>query len=940
MIESGQESPRTREDQRNVLQALRKRALSLWRRSRSMASVAGTPENLYLAACGGTVPVVLRIETQDRLEPYTVTVTSPSIIVGRDSRADVVLDHWQISQRHAYIQIILGHLFCVDLDSRTGTHWHDGARPYGWLEPGRALRIGPYWIRCVAGCADAKPPEVTPLESAFTWQGLPAVTLELANRVDRQPPWPMKRVLTLVGRAAYCKVQLLGPSVSRYHCSLVRTPYGVLAMDLLGRGGIAVNRSRVRCAILNDGDRVEIGRFVICIHYESSPLPVPQPTSTATAERAVQHQDCSSAGAVPNDVTPASIADGSETTGTQNPSESELDLPPLPVQPAPVQSRESGGPQAAISSIETNDSAQPIVASAPTLPGAEPLHADAEVPSSSLPSERAGPCDPVGVTQEQSSSERQDRDDGSGKAAPDVIRADRLTASTDVSSDLATGCTQAEAAAMTEAAEANEASAECVHPKSESDRQQEPVPPVLPDADLLLLADASADGCRPVRSAPSAPTTALSSPAEPLAQELALPDEVALADEASPAGGGFVGPPSPFRELAIAPASTRVPVEEVELKTETEPPGLLPEHVRLMEEPVVGRLPQTAPVAPATNRSLAHDPAHMPISDVPVPDVPLDEVSPGRNPQVPAAPASSLVPTQVSLDLRDDVPCQTVESDASAPTVTVAPNGGTQTSESASSAGTLVVMPTARLPDRQEVLDQIVMPLVQQFSSMQQQMFDQFQQALVMVVQMFGQLHREQMASIRQELERLCELNRELSALQMRLAEHEAQVRSRQEQPTRRKRKRRDRTAPAQAAAAAPDIPSAAPRQSQTTGVPPVTHGLGPTAPQAEPETIVAASGELGQLASVVGTPAAEASGTPSAASTEPGQPASSVQAAAALDASDRSAGQQTTQETPQRTVQSDEDIHAWLSQRIAALQQERQSRWQKILQIFAGKHT
>ena len=53
-----------------------------------------------------------------------------------------------------------------------------------------------------------------------------------------------------------------------------------------------------------------------------------------------------------------------------------------------------------------------------------------------------------------------------------------------------------------------------------------------------------------------------------------------------------------------------------------------------------------------------------------------------------------------------------------------------------------------------ELTESMLVPLVNQFGLMQQQMFDQFQQAMAMMVQMFGTMHREQMEVIRAELDR------------------------------------------------------------------------------------------------------------------------------------------------------------------------------------------
>ena len=65
----------------------------------------------------------------------------------------------------------------------------------------------------------------------------------------------------------------------------------------------------------------------------------------------------------------------------------------------------------------------------------------------------------------------------------------------------------------------------------------------------------------------------------------------------------------------------------------------------------------------------------------------------------------------------------------------------------------------------------MLVPLVNQFGLMQQQMFDQFQQAMAMMVQMFGKMHRDQMEVIRAELDRLHDLTEEFHALKTELAQ-------------------------------------------------------------------------------------------------------------------------------------------------------------------------
>jgi hypothetical protein len=139
-------------------------------------------------------------------------------------------------------------------------------------------------------------------------------------------------------------------------------------------------------------------------------------------------------------------------------------------------------------------------------------------------------------------------------------------------------------------------------------------------------------------------------------------------------------------------------------------------------------------------------------------------------------------------------------------------------------------------------IESMLSPLMVQFSLMQQQMFEQFQQTVLMIGQMFGNLHREQIEFVRQELAQIQRLTRELQTLQ-------------EEWSTQ------------------------------------------PPSPQ----------------------PALPPSPGESAAKTPPVKPAAA-------------AGPTSTAPPPPV------EIHTWLSQRLTAINQERQGRWQKILGVLTGK--
>src|SRR5438105_10214741 len=198
----------------------------------------------------------------------------PFAIIGREPRAHLQLDHDQVSRRHAYRQVVGARLFLLDLDSRLGTVWVSGPRRSGWLDKEQGIQIGPYSIHHAsvngngtalgAESGSAAPP-------VLLRQGLPAVTLEFINRTGRSTTWQMSPMLALVGRSPDCRVHLVGQSVSNFHCSLVRTPLGVWVIDLFGRNGVRVNEQLVRHCRLDHGDRMQVGRFLIQVHYDTPP---------------------------------------------------------------------------------------------------------------------------------------------------------------------------------------------------------------------------------------------------------------------------------------------------------------------------------------------------------------------------------------------------------------------------------------------------------------------------------------------------------------------------------------------------------------------------------------------------------------------------------------------------------------------------------------------
>lgn len=222
----------------------------------------------FLSACGAAGPLVLDVEGPEPGESRRRVLEQPFAVVGRDPRADLCLDEWHVSRRHAYLQLIDGRWFCIDLHSQTSTHWADGQRRYGWIEPGEAIDIGPFRLR-VPGEVNGKHSSGDPLNDRVADSpALPGATLEFLSDGVAHSTWRMTRVLALVGQAPECKVRLVSPNVSKFHCSLLRTRRGLWLVDLLGRGGVRVNGQPSRWTALGDGDEFEVGEITVRVRWE------------------------------------------------------------------------------------------------------------------------------------------------------------------------------------------------------------------------------------------------------------------------------------------------------------------------------------------------------------------------------------------------------------------------------------------------------------------------------------------------------------------------------------------------------------------------------------------------------------------------------------------------------------------------------------------------
>jgi pSer/pThr/pTyr-binding forkhead associated (FHA) protein len=227
--------------------------------------------NEFLNDCGMAEPLQIAIRGFSTIDRGVRLLPQPYALIGRDQRADVPLEHRLVSRRHLYLQVIDSQAFWVDLESRAGTIYRGQSCKYGWLDQGETIGVGPFELQRVVNSRPALPSPTTGEASRLSplvarddrRNPLPEVSLEFLNGPSNSASWPMNRVMSLIGSASGCKFRLADPSVSPFHCSLVRTPRGLWVVDLLGSEPITVNDAIVRYALLSDQDILRVGRYRI-----------------------------------------------------------------------------------------------------------------------------------------------------------------------------------------------------------------------------------------------------------------------------------------------------------------------------------------------------------------------------------------------------------------------------------------------------------------------------------------------------------------------------------------------------------------------------------------------------------------------------------------------------------------------------------------------------
>jgi pSer/pThr/pTyr-binding forkhead associated (FHA) protein len=89
------------------------------------------------------------------------------------------------------------------------------------------------------------------------------------------PPIPIERDVTVIGRHESCDVVIQSVGLSKRHCVVVKTDGLLVIRDLATTNGTKVKGQRVRWAALLPEDRISLGGYKIRVYLGSDEMPSP-----------------------------------------------------------------------------------------------------------------------------------------------------------------------------------------------------------------------------------------------------------------------------------------------------------------------------------------------------------------------------------------------------------------------------------------------------------------------------------------------------------------------------------------------------------------------------------------------------------------------------------------------------------------------------------------
>lgn len=207
-------------------------------------------------APGLTGGLTVRATHRETGEVLTQSVRLPAAILGRAQGVGIRLDDSSVSRWHAYLQLVDGVPYGIDLGSRAGVLWDNGNRGRGWVHPDQTVRIGAYDVQITG--PESAPHGERPIEALA-----PTLDVHVSNGPSGR--YALDAPVTLIGRHSTCDLRLLDEATAYFHCVVVKTREGLWCVDIMSPTGTTWNGRSVRVAPLRDGDALTVGKVSIVV---------------------------------------------------------------------------------------------------------------------------------------------------------------------------------------------------------------------------------------------------------------------------------------------------------------------------------------------------------------------------------------------------------------------------------------------------------------------------------------------------------------------------------------------------------------------------------------------------------------------------------------------------------------------------------------------------
>lgn len=207
-------------------------------------------------------------------------------VVGRDPDCDLSIDCHLLSRHHAKLQVEMGQLRIVDLNSRNGTYLNDKKVVGEHIGvPGDELRfdqqrfiiVGPASAEIQNNSDEdltgvrtkipeqppAADPTLAPTPKITDVGVLPVAVLITEMKNNETPRFTLDRPRVDLGRGAENDLVISDPSVSKKHATICLVDNRWELTDNDSSNGLTVNGRSVKKIFLEHGDKIEIGGAIL-----------------------------------------------------------------------------------------------------------------------------------------------------------------------------------------------------------------------------------------------------------------------------------------------------------------------------------------------------------------------------------------------------------------------------------------------------------------------------------------------------------------------------------------------------------------------------------------------------------------------------------------------------------------------------------------------------